>query len=512
MFDGMEALARRLLAAAPTSDDLDSLILTLDDGGVLVDELQQNARLIAAAEARNMMIMAAMCDWAEAWQARQECWFEQQVGPGDLVATEIAPALRMAPRTAASRVHEAQRIVTELPATLAALARGDIDKARAFVIDRATAVLDPQLAGKVERQLLPKAVDQTPGELRAAAEKAVIAANPTAAERRRKLAMRDRAVQSWTREDGLAAINVTLSAIDAGEVYDVIDQVARQSKTTEDTRSADARRSDAFVRLVLGRDPNLGPGDDDPPLPPEPPLPGRWSQAPPDPADDDVRPENPAPEPPAPADMDEPDDLDERFPPEPHDQARVTLTRAERIAELAARACSDVTQRRPARTPIVTIHHVKRPDGREVAVGELQGYGAITAECAQHLLDTDAAKRPDPPSGREPTDEEANEHDPPAWLARDIRARDGTCRFAGCRQPIQRSDLDHTVPFPRGLTVRTNLGGLCRRHHRTKQSGWWRVGQDEHGTYTWTSTRTGRSYQTHPRGTTGDWHGATRVA
>ena len=65
------------------------------------------------------------------------------------------------------------------------------------------------------------------------------------------------------------------------------------------------------------------------------------------------------------------------------------------------------------------------------------------------------------------------------------------------------------VPFPHGLTVRTNLGGLCRRHHRVKGTGWWHVEQRENGIYEWTSKTTGRRYTTHPRGTTGEWRGAT---
>ena len=142
-------------------------------------------------------------------------------------------------------------------------------------------------------------------------------------------------------------------------------------------------------------------------------------------------------------------------------------------------------------------------------VGELQGYGPITAEYATHLLATGAARAPDQPSGREPTPAQARTHDPPEWLDQEVRASDGTCRFPGCRQPAHRIDLDHTIPFPRGLTVRTNLGGLCRRHHRIKGTGCWTVEQHDDGIYKWTSTITGRRYTTYPRGTTGDWRGTT---
>jgi len=74
-----------------------------------------------------------------------------------------------------------------------------------------------------------------------------------------------------------------------------------------------------------------------------------------------------------------------------------------------------------------------------------------------------------------------------------------------------RVDLDHTVEFPRGRTVRENLGAVCRRHHRIKTHRAWQLEQttDGTGTMTWASSLTGRRYTTHPRGTTGDWQGTT---
>jgi hypothetical protein len=145
-----------------------------------------------------------------------------------------------------------------------------------------------------------------------------------------------------------------------------------------------------------------------------------------------------------------------------------------------------------------------------VEVGELQGYGPVTADYARHLLSTGAARAPDPPSGREPTEAQTKTHDPPEWLANEVKARDGTCRFPGCTRPVHTGDLDHTISHAKGgQTVRTNLGGLCRRHHRIKESGCWRVTQHDDGTYEWTSKITGRTYTTYPRGHTGEWRGAS---
>ncbi|HKA69987.1 MAG TPA: HNH endonuclease, partial [Actinomycetes bacterium] len=86
---------------------------------------------------------------------------------------------------------------------------------------------------------------------------------------------------------------------------------------------------------------------------------------------------------------------------------------------------------------------------------------------------------------------------PPAALADQVRARDVTCRFPGCRRPAIGCDLDHTRRHPDGPTCPCNLAALCRHHHRLKHHTDWTVVQDEHGVLTWTSP-TGHVYRTYP--------------
>ena len=81
---------------------------------------------------------------------------------------------------------------------------------------------------------------------------------------------------------------------------------------------------------------------------------------------------------------------------------------------------------------------------------------------------------------------------------RHLRARDEHCRFPGCRMPVWRSDIDHTVDHQHGgPTEPGNLAHLCRRHHTLKHHTAWRVEQGAGGVLEWTSPL-GRRYTDRP--------------
>lgn len=89
---------------------------------------------------------------------------------------------------------------------------------------------------------------------------------------------------------------------------------------------------------------------------------------------------------------------------------------------------------------------------------------------------------------------------PSAAMRRRLSARDQHCRFPGCRAPLARCDLDHTVDAALGGTTATdNLAHLCRGHHTLKHHGGWRVWQQEDGALDWRSP-TGRRYRERPPG------------
>ncbi len=90
---------------------------------------------------------------------------------------------------------------------------------------------------------------------------------------------------------------------------------------------------------------------------------------------------------------------------------------------------------------------------------------------------------------------------PSRALADFVRCRDLTCRFPGCDEPADRSDIDHTIAYPVGPTQASNLKILCRKHHLVKTfwggGGGWRDRQLPDATVIWTSPE-GLTHVTRP--------------
>jgi hypothetical protein len=80
-----------------------------------------------------------------------------------------------------------------------------------------------------------------------------------------------------------------------------------------------------------------------------------------------------------------------------------------------------------------------------------------------------------------------------------VELRERTCDHPGCGRPADLCDFDHLIPFNQGGPTNAENGGpKCRRHHRAKQSRFWRVEKSPDGETTWTSTLTRRQYVKKP--------------
>lgn len=183
----------------------------------------------------------------------------------------------------------------------------------------------------------------------------------------------------------------------------------------------------------------------------------------------------------------------------PDDPRGVDARRADVLVSWAVTALDDPARAAPAGHrpgPAVAVT-VDLPTllGLAENPGELAGYGPIPAGLARSLAADGSWRRlvTDPLSGTL-LDYGRRTYAPPAALADFVRARDGTCRFPGCRVPAARCDLDHIRPFEAGGTTSAdNLAALCRRHHRVKTFAGWTLALGADASVSWTSPA-GRTY------------------
>jgi hypothetical protein len=132
---------------------------------------------------------------------------------------------------------------------------------------------------------------------------------------------------------------------------------------------------------------------------------------------------------------------------------------------------------------------------------ELPGYGPLPAAVARDLA-ADATWRrlvTDPVTGHL-LDYGHTTYRAPQPLADYLTTRDRHCTFYGCHQPAIHADLDHAIPYtqPGGHTSAANLVPLCRRHHRLKTKGRWKLRLNNDTSITW-RTPAGLEHHIKPR-------------
>lgn len=128
----------------------------------------------------------------------------------------------------------------------------------------------------------------------------------------------------------------------------------------------------------------------------------------------------------------------------------------------------------------------------------LAGYGPIDPDTARTLAATAPGWERVMTSPATGAVLAVDRYRPGTALQRLLAARDEHCRFPGCRMPVWRCDLDHTLAAAHGgPTHHGNLAHLCRRHHVLKTIEAWTVQQISPGVLVWTSP-TGRRHIDRP--------------
>lgn len=206
----------------------------LDDAG-LVDELAALERLTSAAAAAKARVTTEL-HHRRCAQDQARGLPSERCGRG--VGHEVALARRESPH--AGREHTALALALEqLPETLAALARGDINEHRAQIVARETADLSPADRACVDATLAPSLAGMGNREIQVAARQMAYDLDPAGAEERALRARARRRVTLRPLGDGMARLSAELPAADAHAAVSSLRQRADLLRSGGDPRTRD---------------------------------------------------------------------------------------------------------------------------------------------------------------------------------------------------------------------------------------------------------------------------------
>jgi hypothetical protein len=442
------------------------------------------------------------------------------------VGAEIAAALTVTNR-AGDRLLDLALALRRLPATSQALAAGDIDAPRAIVIANEVTGLSDEHAAAVDQAVIGAAPGQTTGQLSGAARRAVIAADPTAARRRKEQALQQARVERWDEHSGTAALagrDLPPAAVLAAD--NNLTALAKQLKAAGTPGTLDTLRAQVYLALLTGAPATS--------LLPANPGPGKTESHDASPGASSAA---GAPRPSCASD---------------------TSGASSVLCGPDASGASDTSSDHPAHGTSAALSATGTVNltlplatwlGLRDDPGHCAGYGPLDAAESRDLASALARRagnkwcltitgprghpvahgctRVGPAGNRRSSRPTADPRDgptirspggpwsftmtsltggdcdhtletpayrPSAALRHLIEIRHATCVFPGCRRPAAQCDIDHTIAYDRaGKTCLCNLASLCRHHHEVKQTAGWTLEQTSPGTLTWT-TPAGRRY------------------
>ena len=169
------------------------------------------------------------------------------------------------------------------------------------------------------------------------------------------------------------------------------------------------------------------------------------------------------------------------------------------VCQCGADDCPATTLRDSAAQVVIHILAEQATlDGASDHPGYMSGMGILPADEVRKAAKT-AKLKPVHQPGADPE----SGYRPSARLSDYLRWRDLTCRFPGCDAPVEKCDVDHTTPWPFGVTHASATKHYCRTHHLIKTfytgPNGWRDEQYPDGTVVLTAP-TGHVYVTDSAG------------
>lgn len=347
---------------------------------------------------------------------------------------DVATALRLSPSTAQMRIDVARTLSNHLPATCDALATGLISSSHATLIARETADalkrgVSPDILNSIEAKAITFSEFHTPAQVGRKLRTLFAQYSPEEFEVAHERARDSRSVRIFPESDGMSTLIALLPAEEAQTVYLAINAMIEY----QDSHN----------------------------LPPH--L-----------------------------------NASEELPSPSHESSESTnsLTMEMKRADALAAIASDFLGRisadyLPHRRPVSINLTMDLPTmlGLAQNPAQLSGFGPIPASIARRLAADGKWRKfiTDPATGNL-LDCGRESYLPSQPLIDFLTARDRICRFPSCSQPARISDIDHAQSWESGgATNIENLGFLCRRHHRMKTHGGWKLESNRDGSCTWTS-------------------------
>src|SRR4051794_40597206 len=221
--------------------------------------LQRQRAQAAAHEAEFILRLAELCPDADDPPpdhpgARKTYWRSAREFPGvsEFFVDELGAVLGVGRGTAA---HKAARAFTwrdRLPATFAALKRGELDERRGQILADVLEHTPAGLAGRVEAAVLPEAGSLGFTALKNRILALLLELDPATADENRKLAEKNSDVWVEPAGDGRATLGAELNAEEAAEGLDFINSLAVMAKQDGDPRRIGQIRTEIFSLLIRG--------------------------------------------------------------------------------------------------------------------------------------------------------------------------------------------------------------------------------------------------------------------
>ncbi|GAA3225311.1 HNH endonuclease signature motif containing protein [Pseudonocardia petroleophila] len=243
--------------------------------GLELDLTTSDLTLLSDADLVDAVVgFESMVSWAAARQFAVLAEFSRRGGDGSIrpvtaavparewAGPEVAMALTLSPGAGEVRLAQAIRLDGVLRPTRDLLEAGRLDVPRVRLILDRLAVLSDLHAAAVQERVLPAAPGQTWAQLSAALRRAILTVDPDGAAERHQAARKERRVDVFPGEDGMATVWARMSAPDAASSFQWLTRLAR-GMGADDPRTLDQRRADLAAAALTGklviRDPTADP-------------------------------------------------------------------------------------------------------------------------------------------------------------------------------------------------------------------------------------------------------------